>query len=234
MSSHEVKNQKEKPEEAPLKSKDNLSFLTTEKSLEISTEPNEFMKTNVANCYIFMSPAQRQKLISTPMRRKWIIIKNPMKKKESEKTLNKDTPLTKSAQNFEPLNKNMDKNRGTHLYRQGVSSSSEIKNFGRKKQLNAKFTLKGHLDGVRSLAVSNDKTTLISASEDLTLKLWDIKDIDRTFENSAVIEPFFTFRDHKGPIFTISNFNQNSNSQSHIPSNLILSGGSEVNINSLI
>ena len=228
LSSHEIKNKKEKPEDAPLKTKDNLSFLTTEKSLEVSTEPNELMKTNVANCYIFMSPAQRQKLISTPMRRKWTINKNPMKKKESEKTLYKDTPLTKSAQNFEPINKNLDKNRGTHLYRQGASSSSELKTFGSKKQLNAKFTLKGHLDGVRSLAVSNDNSTLISASEDLTLKLWDIKDLDRNFEKSAVIEPYFTFRDNKGPIFTISNFNTNSNSQSHIPSNLILSGGSEV------
>jgi len=236
-SSHETKAQEkekdkvEKTEElsTSIKIKDRLSFITSEKSMELQNESNQFMKGNIANCYIFMSPAQRQKLISTPIRRKWTVNKNVTRKNNdvmSERCLVKDTFMTKSAQDFTSINtKNSDKNKGTHLYRQGALLS-ELKLFGSKKQYNPKFTLKSHLDGVRSLQLSNDRLTLISASEDNTLKLWDIKDFEKNPETS-LIEPFLTLRDHKGPIFSTA-ARDDWNSESKIPFNSLFSAGSEV------
>lgn len=227
MSSYEVKN---KPTEdlPPTKPKDRFSIITSEKSVELNVESNEFMKRNVANCYIFMSPAQRQKLISTPLRRKWIAAPKDINVLSSQKrSLKKDFLLTKSTQNLmQPNMKNLEKHRGTHLYRQSPVCLNDLKLFGSKKQYNPQSTLKGHLDGVRSLALSNDNSTLISASEDYSLKLWDIKDIDKGFE---VIEPFCTLRDHKGPIFSVASANSLVyNSLYQNPANLMFSAGADV------
>ena len=184
-----------------------------------------------------MSPAQRQKLISTPLKRKWTVAKNPIKNKNeisSGRTLVKETPMTKSAQSFTQINnKNYDKQRGSHLYRQGTSLS-ELRIYGNKKQFNPKFTMKGHLDGVRSLAISNDNSILISGSEDCSLKLWDVKDFDKNLAIQTGIEPYITLRDHKGPIFSIASQAILTKSLletcniCNIPSNLLFSAGAEV------
>ena len=247
LSSHETK-PKEKTEKqdkpAITKVKERLSFITTEKSMELSTESNtntnegnQFMKSNIANCYLFMSPAQRKKLTSIPVRRKWIVNKPTTTNSRKsdlipcQPCLVKDTYMTRSAQNFSTVNgKINDKSKASHLYRQGTNAS-DLKLYANRKQYNPKFTLKNHLDGVRSLALSNDRLTLVSASEDHSLKLWDMKDLEKNQESSSTIEPFLTLRDHKGAIFTLASRDE-WNVESKIPFNSLFSAGAEVDMNS--
>lgn len=44
-----------------------------------------------------------------------------------------------------------------------------------KKTWNAKFTLRSHYDGIRSLAFHHSQSALLTASEDGTLKLWNLQ-----------------------------------------------------------
>ncbi len=44
-----------------------------------------------------------------------------------------------------------------------------------RKTWNAKYTLRSHFDGVRSLAFHPVEPVLITASEDHTLKLWNLQ-----------------------------------------------------------
>lgn len=44
-----------------------------------------------------------------------------------------------------------------------------------KKTWNPKFTLRSHYDGVRSLAFHHSQSALLTASEDGTLKLWNLQ-----------------------------------------------------------
>ncbi len=37
------------------------------------------------------------------------------------------------------------------------------------------YTLEGHSDGVNSAAFSHDSTLIVSASDDRTVKIWDVK-----------------------------------------------------------
>jgi WD40 repeat protein len=57
-------------------------------------------------------------------------------------------------------------------------------------QVNELRTLKGHAGWVRSLAVSPDGKVLVSASDDQTIKLWDI----------ATGRHFRTLRGHAGAV----------------------------------
>lgn len=220
ISSHDAKHQQANTSiETPNQEKNRLSFLTNEKSIELSQNNPDNTK-NVANLYVFMSPSQRQRLLTMPIKRKWTVTigqtsKRPSILNNSEKCLVKDTLMTKSAQNFPSFEK-------THLYRQGI-------NFLVRKKQYPQYILKGHLDGVRSLAVSQDKQVLISASEDKTLKLWELKKFEKKLEKSSV-EPFCTLRGHKGPVFSLSvpEFSfQNKNSEKL--SSLVFSAGAEVN-----
>lgn len=44
-----------------------------------------------------------------------------------------------------------------------------------KKTWNPKFTLRSHYDGIRSLAFHHSESALLTASEDGTLKLWNLQ-----------------------------------------------------------
>lgn len=44
-----------------------------------------------------------------------------------------------------------------------------------KKTWNPKFTLRSHYDGIRSLAFHHSQSALLTASEDGTLKLWNLQ-----------------------------------------------------------
>ena len=44
-----------------------------------------------------------------------------------------------------------------------------------KKTWNPKFTLRSHYDGIRSLAFHHSHSALLTASEDGTLKLWNLQ-----------------------------------------------------------
>ena len=58
-------------------------------------------------------------------------------------------------------------------------------------------SLEGHQDGVRDLHFLDKNRLLISASEDCTLKIWDMK-------NPLKSGCLGTIREHSGPVFTIA------------------------------
>ncbi|XP_023234216.1 striatin-3-like isoform X2 [Centruroides sculpturatus] len=73
-----------------------------------------------------------------------------------------------------------------------------------RKTWNAKYTLRSHFDCVRALAFHPVEPVLISASEDHTLKLWNLqKTLPAKKTSSLDVEPVYTFRGHVGPVLCL-------------------------------
>ncbi|XP_046649582.1 striatin-like isoform X2 [Daphnia pulicaria] len=74
-----------------------------------------------------------------------------------------------------------------------------------RKTWNAKYTLRSHFDGVRALAFHPIEPVLVTASEDCTLKLWNLqKTIPAKKSASLDVEPVYTFRGHTGPVLCLA------------------------------
>ncbi|XP_048732375.1 striatin-3-like isoform X6 [Ostrea edulis] len=74
-----------------------------------------------------------------------------------------------------------------------------------RKTWNAKYTLRSHFDGVRALAFHPVDPVLITASEDHTLKLWNLqKTVPAKKATSLDVEPVYTFRAHIGPVLCLA------------------------------
>ena len=88
-------------------------------------------------------------------------------------------------------------NEAEGIYESGTSKEAY------SKMWNAKYTLRSHFDGVRALAFHPIEPVLITASEDHTLKLWNLM---RTIagKKSAFldVEPVYTFRGHDGAVLS--------------------------------
>ncbi|EDV29189.1 uncharacterized protein TRIADDRAFT_19874 [Trichoplax adhaerens] len=67
-----------------------------------------------------------------------------------------------------------------------------------------KYTLRSHFDCVRSLAFHPYENLLVSASDDQTLKLWNLQQKGHVLSSSRnmqpEIEPLYTYRGHRGAI----------------------------------
>lgn len=74
-----------------------------------------------------------------------------------------------------------------------------------RKSWTAKYTLRSHFDGVRALAFHPAEPVLITASEDHTLKLWNLqKTVQAKKTASLDVEPVYTFRAHQGPVLCLA------------------------------
>ncbi|KAH0631575.1 hypothetical protein JD844_005969 [Phrynosoma platyrhinos] len=74
-----------------------------------------------------------------------------------------------------------------------------------KKTWNPKFTLRSHYDGIRALAFHHVESALITASEDGTLKLWNLQKTVAAKKNAALdVEPVYAFRAHRGPVLSVT------------------------------
>jgi len=74
-----------------------------------------------------------------------------------------------------------------------------------RKTWSAKYTLRSHFDGVRSLGFHPTEPVLITASEDQTLKLWNLQKTITTKKSTALdVEPVYTFRGHTGPVLCLT------------------------------
>ncbi|KAG2381273.1 hypothetical protein C9374_006262 [Naegleria lovaniensis] len=62
-----------------------------------------------------------------------------------------------------------------------------------------KYTLKHHLDSVRSIAFHPTENYLISGSEDCTVKVWNVTKLNKSKAN----EPIQTLRGHTGAVYTV-------------------------------
>ncbi|KAM4662716.1 striatin-3 isoform 3-T3 [Discoglossus pictus] len=73
-----------------------------------------------------------------------------------------------------------------------------------RKTWNPKYTLRSHFDGVRALAFHPVEPVLVTASEDHTLKLWNLqKTVPAKKSTSLDVEPIYTFRAHIGPVLSL-------------------------------
>lgn len=74
-----------------------------------------------------------------------------------------------------------------------------------RKTWSAKYTLRSHFDGVRALGFHPSEPVLITASEDQTLKLWNLQKTIPAKKTSALdVEPVYTFRAHTGPVLSLA------------------------------
>ncbi|NXI37350.1 STRN protein, partial [Galbula dea] len=73
-----------------------------------------------------------------------------------------------------------------------------------RKTWNPKFTLRSHFDGIRGLAFHPVEPVLITASEDHTLKMWNLQKTAPAKKNASLdVEPIYTFRAHIGPVLCV-------------------------------
>ncbi|XP_055981679.1 striatin [Sorex fumeus] len=73
-----------------------------------------------------------------------------------------------------------------------------------RKTWNPKFTLRSHFDGIRALAFHPTEPVLITASEDHTLKMWNLQKTAPTKKSTSLdVEPIYTFRAHRGPVLCV-------------------------------
>uniref|UniRef100_A0A8C0H923 Striatin 4 n=1 Tax=Chelonoidis abingdonii TaxID=106734 RepID=A0A8C0H923_CHEAB len=74
-----------------------------------------------------------------------------------------------------------------------------------KKTWNPKFTLRSHYDGIRALVFHHTESALVTASEDSTLKLWNLQKTVAAKKNAALdVEPVYAFRAHRGPVLSVA------------------------------
>ncbi|KAJ8976520.1 hypothetical protein NQ317_007038 [Molorchus minor] len=77
-----------------------------------------------------------------------------------------------------------------------------------QKRWNARYTLRSHFDGVRALAFHPTEHVLITASEDHTLKLWNLqKTVPAKKSASLDVEPLYTFRSHTALVTPCGRYN---------------------------
>jgi len=73
-----------------------------------------------------------------------------------------------------------------------------------RKTWSAKYTLRSHFDGIRSLGFHPTEPVLITASEDQTLKMWNLQKATTCKKSTALdVEPVYTFRGHTGPVLCL-------------------------------
>ncbi|XP_037631177.1 striatin-4 isoform X2 [Sebastes umbrosus] len=74
-----------------------------------------------------------------------------------------------------------------------------------KKTWNPRFTLRSHFDAIRALTFHPSQAVLLTASEDGTLKLWNLNKAMHSKKNAALdVEPIYTFRAHSGAALSLS------------------------------
>uniref|UniRef100_A0A3Q2FX23 Striatin n=1 Tax=Cyprinodon variegatus TaxID=28743 RepID=A0A3Q2FX23_CYPVA len=73
-----------------------------------------------------------------------------------------------------------------------------------RKTWNPKFTLRSHFDGIRALTFHPVEPVLITASEDHTLKMWNLQKTAPAKKSTSLdVEPIYTFRAHRGAVLSV-------------------------------
>ncbi|KAM8852171.1 striatin-like isoform 1-T1 [Synchiropus picturatus] len=73
-----------------------------------------------------------------------------------------------------------------------------------RKTWNPKFTLRSHFDGIRALTFHPVEPVLVTASEDHTLKMWNLQKTTPAKKSTSFdVEPIYTFRAHRGAVLSV-------------------------------
>jgi striatin 1/3/4 len=89
--------------------------------------------------------------------------------------------------------------------------------------------LRSHFDGIRGVFMSARDPLFCSISEDCMFKAWDLRGILRNDDPTHNFEPYYTLREHTGPLFAITGNQQDS--LSSYDGNYVYTAGSEGIIN---
>lgn len=74
-----------------------------------------------------------------------------------------------------------------------------------RKTWTPKFTLRSHFDGIRDIAFLPSEPAVITASEDNTLKLWNLsKTLPNKKSQALDVEPIYSFRGHVGSVLSLA------------------------------
>lgn len=74
-----------------------------------------------------------------------------------------------------------------------------------RKTWTPKFTLRSHFDGVRGIVFLPTEPAVITASEDNTLKLWNLsKTLPSKKPQALDVEPIYSFRGHVGAVLSVT------------------------------
>lgn len=74
-----------------------------------------------------------------------------------------------------------------------------------KKTWSPRFTLRSHFDAIRALSFHPSQPVLLTASEDGTLKLWNLnKTMHSKKGGPPDVEPIYTFRGHSGAVLSLA------------------------------
>ncbi|VVC93879.1 unnamed protein product [Leptidea sinapis] len=74
-----------------------------------------------------------------------------------------------------------------------------------RKTWNPKYTLRSHFDVVRAVAFHPTEPALVTASEDHTLKLWNLQRTVPAKKSAGLdVEPLYTFRAHTAPVICLA------------------------------
>lgn len=66
-----------------------------------------------------------------------------------------------------------------------------------RKTWNPKFTLRSHFDGIRAIRFLPTESAVLTASEDNTMKLWNLnKPLPSKKSQALDVEPIYSFRGH--------------------------------------
>ncbi len=69
----------------------------------------------------------------------------------------------------------------------------------------AKYVLHSHMDIVRGVSFVPELEALATVSEDCTVKLWSLKNIEQSHQElDGNLEPYITLRGHTGPLFAVT------------------------------
>ena len=86
-----------------------------------------------------------------------------------------------------------------------LMEQSEFAGAVMKKELNARYQFRSHMDIVRGVSIVTEIDSIATVSEDCTVKLWNLKDCDNIYqENDGNLEPYITLRGHTGPLFSVA------------------------------
>ena len=93
-----------------------------------------------------------------------------------------------------------------------ISAGGKKSNAYRKLLFSNKCSLKSHFDQVRGLHFLPNIDSLVSASEDTTLKVWDVNKFSslKSIEGVMNFEPYMTIRENFSPIFSLTGPGPNS------------------------
>ncbi|XP_077381848.1 striatin-like isoform X2 [Festucalex cinctus] len=87
----------------------------------------------------------------------------------------------------------------------GLTYQTSIGQDALRKTWSAKLTLRSHFDGVRGLAFHPLEPVLVTASDDGTLKLWNLDKTAPAKKCASVdVEPIYTFRAHSGAVLCVT------------------------------